>query len=102
MLQSINIGFKAIIHALNRINQEITLNGISPLQRPHYFTSSNTYKFFEKSDYCIVLHKISCTRQFESQLSLHSFALSFRVKDCLSAVLHLFGFLIIVTGSIDT
>ena len=48
MLQSINIGFKAIIHALNRINQEITLNGISPLQRPHYFTSSYTYKFLKK------------------------------------------------------
>ena len=48
---------------------------ISPLQRPHYFTSSYTYKFFEKSDYCIV----------------------FRVKDCLSALLHLFVYLLIVT-----
>ena len=50
------------------------------LQRPHYFTSSYTQKFFEKSDLVIV----------------------FRAKDCLSALLHLFGFLIIVTGSIDT
>lgn len=48
---------------------------ILPLQRPHYFTSSYTQKFFEKSDYCIV----------------------FRVKDCLSALLHLFVFLLIVT-----
>ena len=47
---------------------------------------------FEKSYFIIVLQKISCTRQFESQLSLRSFALSFRVKDCLSALLHLFGF----------
>ena len=47
---------------------------ISPLQRPHYFTSSYTYKFFAKSYSCIVLQKISCTRQFESQLSLRSFA----------------------------
>ena len=36
---------------------------------------------FEKSYFIIVLQKISCTRQFESQLSLRSFALSFRVKD---------------------
>ena len=41
--------------------------------------------------------KANCTRQFESQLSLRSFALSFRVKDCLSALLHLIGFLNIVT-----
>ena len=49
------------------------------------------------SYFIIVLQKISCTRQFESQLSLRSFALSFRVKDCQSAPLHLFGFLNIVT-----
>ena len=41
--------------------------------------------------FCIVLHKISCSRQSESQLSLRSFALSFRVKDCLSALHHLIG-----------
>ena len=76
-----------------KLNQKVY--GISLIQRLHYITSSCTYQFFEKS-YFIVLQKISCTRQFESQLSLRSFALSFRVKDCLSALLHLFGFLNIV------
>ena len=70
---------------------------ISLIQRPHYITSSYTYQFFEKSYFIIVLQKISCTRQFESQLSLRSFALSFRVKDCLSTLLQLIGFLYIVT-----
>ena len=50
-------------------------DGISPLQRPHYFTSSYTYLFSKKSYFIIV----------------------FRVKDCLSALLHLIGFLYIVT-----
>ena len=44
--------------------------------------SSYTYQFFEKNIFCIVLQKISCIRQFESKLSLRSFELSFRVKDC--------------------
>ena len=48
---------------------------ISPIQRPHYIPSSYTYQFFEKSYFIIV----------------------FRVKDCLSALLHLIGFLYIVT-----
>ena len=39
---------------------------ISPIQRPHYIPSSYTYQFFEKSYFIIVLHKISCSRQFES------------------------------------
>ena len=63
----------------------------------HQYSSSYTYLFFEKSYFIIVLHKISCTRQFESQLSSCSFALSFRVKDWLSALLHLIRFFNIVT-----
>ena len=75
----------------------IANSNISLIQRPHYITSSYTYQFFEKSYFIIVLQKISCTRQFESQLSLRSFALSFRVKDCLSTLLQRIGFLYIVT-----
>ena len=83
---------------------------ISFYENQHYFTIlfvhnflsrwlNESFRFFcvshvkiqEKSYFIIVLHKISCTRQFESQLSLRSFALSFRVKDCLSALHHLIG-----------
>ena len=53
---------------------------ISPIQRPHYIPSSYTYQFFEKSYFIIVLHKISCSRQFESELSLHSLASLFPIK----------------------
>ena len=74
---------KPIFHRMYYIVRNNHEEGcISPLQRPHYFTSSYTHNNFEKSDYCIVLQKINCTRQFESKLSLRSFALSFRVKDC--------------------
>ena len=54
---------------------------ISPIQRPHYIPSSYTYQFFEKSYFIIVLHKISCSRQFESELSLHSLASLFPIKE---------------------
>ena len=37
--------------------------------------------FFEKSYFCIVLQKISCTRQFERQLSLRSLASLFPIKE---------------------
>ena len=37
--------------------------------------------FFEKCYICIVLQKISCTRQFESQLSLRSLASLFPIKE---------------------
>ena len=95
---TIPIRGKPIFHRMYYIVRNNHEEGcISPLQRPHYFTSSYTHNNFEKSDYCIVLQKISCTRQFESQLSLRSFALSFRVKDFLSALIHLIGFLNIVT-----
>ena len=95
---TIPIRGKPIFHRMYYIVRNNHEEGcISPLQRPHYFTSSYTHNNFEKSDYCIVLQKINCTRQFESQLSLRSFALSFRVKDCLSALIHLIGFLNIVT-----
>ena len=37
--------------------------------------------FFEKCYICIVLQKISCTRQFERQLSLRSLASLFPIKE---------------------
>ena len=36
------------------------LNSISPIQRPHYITSSYTYQFFEKNIFCIVLRVKDC------------------------------------------
>ena len=54
---------------------------ISPRLRLYYIPSSYTYQFFEKSYFCIVLQKISCTRQFESQLSLRSLASLFPIKE---------------------
>ena len=33
---------------------------ISPIQRPHYITSSYTYQFFEKNIFCIVLRVKDC------------------------------------------
>ena len=35
-------------------------NCISPIQRPHYITSSYTYQFFEKSYSCIVFRVKDC------------------------------------------
>ena len=54
---------------------------ISPRLRLYYIISSYTYQFFEKCYICIVLQKISCTRQFESELSLHSLASLFPIKE---------------------
>ena len=39
---------------------KLTLAGISPIQRPHYITSSYTYQFFEKNIFCIVLRVKDC------------------------------------------
>ena len=36
------------------------VNSISPIQRPHYITSSYTYQFFEKNIFCIVLRVKDC------------------------------------------
>ena len=41
----------------SRFTQSI---GISPIQRPHYITSSYTYQFFEKNIFCIVLRVKDC------------------------------------------
>ena len=49
------------------------VNNISPILRPYYITSSYIYSFFEKSYFVSALQKISCTRLFESQLSLRSY-----------------------------
>ena len=54
---------------------------ISPRLRLYYIPSSYTYQFFEKCYICIVLQKISCTRQFERQLSLRSLASLFPIKE---------------------
>ena len=79
---TIPIRRKPIFHRMYYIVRNNHEEGcISPLQRPHYFTSSYTHNTFEKSDYCIVLQKINCTRQFESQLSLRSLASLFPIKE---------------------
>ena len=48
---------------------------------PTIFQVVTPISFFEKSYFCIVLQKISCTRQFESQLSLRSLASLFPIKE---------------------
>ena len=82
--------WKRACHNLHSCHMYITITASPLFYKLHV-------SVFEKSYFIIVLQKISCTRQFESQLSLRSFALSFRVKDCLSTPLHLIGFLNIVT-----
>ena len=42
------------------INMRPSLERISPIQRPHYITSSYTYQFFEKNIFCIVLRVKDC------------------------------------------
>ena len=41
-------------------NISISVYRISPIQRPHYITSSYTYQFFEKNIFCIVLRVKDC------------------------------------------
>ena len=66
---------------------------ISTLQHHHYITSCYTYQFlkkvilgsslqyrFSKIIPPLFVDKASCTRQFESELSLHSLALLFPIK----------------------
>ena len=48
---------------------------------PSIFQVVTPISFFEKCYICIVLQKISCTRQFESQLSLRSLASLFPIKE---------------------
>ena len=48
---------------------------------PTIFQVVTPISFFEKCYICIVLQKISCTRQFERQLSLRSLASLFPIKE---------------------
>ena len=43
-----------------RASIQTNSNRISPIQRPHYITSSYTYQFFEKSYSCIVFRVKDC------------------------------------------
>ena len=67
---------------------------ISTLQRHHYITNSFTYQFSKNVIFCSSLQyrfskitpsffvdKASCTRQFESEFSLHSLASLFPIKE---------------------
>ena len=57
-----------VVHcSATRINQDFPVEaleachkGISPIQRPHYITSSYTYQFFEKSYFIIVFRVKDC------------------------------------------
>ena len=42
------------------ITKDGVIYRISPIQRPHYITSSYTYQFFEKSYSCIVFRVKDC------------------------------------------
>ena len=49
--------------------------GISPIQRPHYITSSYTYQFYEKSYFCSSLQYRSAlvvARMVTIYISIHS------------------------------
>ena len=68
--EMVNIWKEKIIHyrirhtgALYNSVQATSFGGsssISPIQRPHYITSSYTYQFFEKNIFCIVLRVKDC------------------------------------------
>ena len=55
---------------------------ISPIQRPHYITSSYTYQFFEKNIFCIVIVEDKLHSAIWEPAFIALICIIFRVKDC--------------------
>ena len=68
-------------YALVLLNTNYTNKVYHQYSVPTIFQVVTPISFFEKCYFCIVLQKISCTRQFESQLSLRSLASLFPIKE---------------------
>ena len=70
-----NIGYKLKLHGTLLTRQKQLKNVPNPKKQYEFsdYNPKKQYHFLDQRIFSLPLQKISCTRQFESELSLHSF-----------------------------